>query len=76
MAKDISLIGRRITAVRAMTAPEAAAEGWTFDMHGPPAVLVLDDGTRIYASRDSEGNGCGRLFGAALGGATFYLNPA
>jgi len=56
------LVGRTIKAVRPMTRQELAAEGWGPERH-PPAVLELDDGTRLYASRDPEGNGPGCLFG-------------
>lgn len=69
-ARDVTLhmtetvIGKRIIAVRNMTEEEAADEGWTFGRHGAPTVIVLDDGTRVYASRDPEGNGPGALFGA------------
>lgn len=57
-------VGLRITKVRPMTPNEMEAEGWTPGyMSGTPMVFVLSDGTLIYASRDSEGNGPGVLFG-------------
>ncbi len=56
------LVGRTIVDVRPMTAAELGAENWTSGRHRPPVVLVLDDGTKVYPSRDEEGNGPGCLF--------------
>jgi hypothetical protein len=69
------VIGQTIVAVRAMTKKETEAEGWEEDFHGPATVIVLANGTRIYASQDEEGNGPGALFGAEKNGPTFYLLP-
>ena len=44
-----------------MTKKELDAEGW--EGHDAPAVLILSDGSKLYPSRDSEGNGPGALFG-------------
>lgn len=57
------IAGLRVTAVRPMTPAEAQREGWTVDPKVQPTVLELEDGTLLYASRDSEGNGPGSLFG-------------
>ena len=51
------LIGRRVAAVRYMTANEIEKYGWT----QATAVITFDDGTEIFASRDDEGNGAGAL---------------
>jgi len=59
---EVVLVGRRIVALRAMGARELEAEGWSPDKITP--VLVLDDGTILFPSRDGEGNGPGALFGA------------
>jgi hypothetical protein len=60
--------GRRIVQVRRMTDDEASNEGWSQST----TVLVLEDGTLLYASRDDEGNGPGVLFGIkAKGGGSF-----
>ena len=59
---QIALVGRSIVEVRAMSAREIEAEGWPLDETAP--VLVLDDGTILFPSRDEEGNGPGALFGA------------
>lgn len=57
LAKN-GLIGRKIVAVRHLTAEEAEDMGWM--ARGP--VLVLDDGHWIAASMDDEGNDAGALF--------------
>ena len=36
-------------------------------------VLVLDDGTTVYASRDAEGNDAGALHGVSKSGVEFVL---
>ena len=56
-------VGRTITEVRAMTDEEMLAQGWSRTIHGNPPVLVLDDGTLLFPSKDEEGNGAGALFG-------------
>jgi len=56
------LAGKKITAVRAMSKQELAAEGWNANRHGPVTVLELDDGSKLYAAKDPEGNGPGALF--------------
>jgi hypothetical protein len=43
-----------------MTEEEVEYEGWPGA--GDDTVLVLDDGTRVYASCDPEGNMPGALF--------------
>lgn len=49
--------GRTITDVAVLEQPELAAMYWDRS----PVVLVLDDGSRLYVSRDEEGNGPGAL---------------
>ena len=44
-----------------MTQKEATLEGWSI-RHDECMVLELDNGIRLYASRDYEGNGPGALF--------------
>ena len=61
------LVGRKIVSMRKMTPKEMRAEGWDGT---PPIVLVLEDGCRIYASHDAEGNGPGVLFGQTKDGRT------
>lgn len=73
MTDDFTLVGRRITEVRPMTAAEVEAEGWYETIHGVPTALVLDDGTVLYPSQDPEGNGGGALFGVGSDGLNFAL---
>lgn len=65
--------GITIEMVRPMTREERIAEGW--GGRRPPAVLVLDDGTKLYPSRDSEGNGPGELFGMESNGEFIMVTP-
>jgi len=51
---------KQIVEIREITQDELNGEGWD-ERNGSP-VIVLADGTRIYASQDYEGNGPGALF--------------
>lgn len=67
-------IGAKLTEIRAMTGAEMDAEGWDRDnFHGPPPVLVFDDGSKVYPSQDEEGNGAGALFGIDAEGAAVRI---
>ncbi len=63
------LKGKTIVDVRPMTKKEMSDEYWHEDLNGPPAVIVLDDGTKLYPSQDPEGNGPGCLFGQSEEGS-------
>tara|TARA_R110002153_G_scaffold84853_1_gene212012 strand:- start:1522 stop:1764 length:243 start_codon:yes stop_codon:yes gene_type:complete len=52
------LLNRTIVKVRYMTDEEKEEVNWD----SKPIVLILDNGTSIYPSRDSEGNDGGSLF--------------
>jgi hypothetical protein len=52
------LVGKKIVAVRYMTADEQEEHGW----YHSAIVIQLDDGTVIYPSQDDEGNDAGALF--------------
>lgn len=69
---QIALVGRRIVEVRAMNKHELEAEGWPPDETVP--VLVLDNGTILFPSRDEEGNGPGALFGATARKQGFHVS--
>ena len=56
------MIGRKIVDVQMLNDEDLKIEFWE-SVREPSAVLILDDGSRIYASRDYEGNGSGALFG-------------
>lgn len=49
------LLGRKIVEVRYMTDAEMEEQYWT----SKALVLILDDGRRIYAASDEEGNDAG-----------------
>lgn len=70
---DAEIEGLKITAVREMTKDEAKKQGWGFNMHGAPKVIILENGTKIFPSCDEEGNGAGCMFGEDKAGTAFYL---
>jgi|TARA_R110000824_G_scaffold95994_6_gene230410 hypothetical protein len=65
--------GRKIVKVRTMSIKEQLAEYWSPDDLNPVVVLELDDGSKIYPSRDYEGNGGGALFGVDAQKNTFTI---
>lgn len=65
------VIGAKVVDIRKMTAKEMRAEYWD----ETTTVLVLDNGTKLYASRDEEGNGPGAIFGTNKEGGAFGLMP-
>ena len=56
-----NLEGTKIVRIREMSKKEAYAEGWSL-RHNGCRVLELDNGIKLYASQDYEGNGPGALF--------------
>lgn len=68
------MIGRKIIAVRLMNNKELEYESW-HDEREVSAVIILDNGDKIYASRDYEGNGPGALFGVGEGKSGFVVYP-
>lgn len=68
-------INQRIVCVRPMRKDEADREGWTdHSMRGLSVVVVLGDGSKLYASRDPEGNGSGCIFAVDPTGQTITLS--
>jgi hypothetical protein len=63
------LRNRRIVDVRYLSTDECRQLMWGFTS----IVLVLDDGTTVYAARDSEGNDAGALHGVSPSGEEFVL---
>jgi len=59
-----ALIGKKLVDMRQQTETEMELEGWDH----PATVLVFEDGTKLYASRDEEGNGAGAMFGVTKQG--------
>lgn len=66
-------LGLSIVDVRTMTTAEKEAEGWDHSYLNETSVLVLSDGSVIYASADYEGNGAGALFGRTNTGERFTV---
>jgi len=69
-----ALVGKKVKEIRPMTDAELKEEGWDGCSESAP-VLVFEDGTRIFPSRDNEGNGPGALFGKGSDGAGLHLLP-
>ncbi len=59
----MKLVGKKIIKIRLMTDKELDEEDWDIDNYNPATVIELNDGIKLYASRDGEGNGPGVLFG-------------
>lgn len=58
------IAGQKILAVRLMNAEESKYEGWEdHPAEKNTIVLILQNGLKLYAARDPEGNGPGELFG-------------
>ena len=56
-----NIIGSKIVNIKQMSRQEASKEGWVLGRNGC-RVLILDNGIKLYASQDYEGNGPGALF--------------
>jgi hypothetical protein len=67
----MDLTGKVIKTHRNMTQAELEEEGWSPGSCVP--VLVLEDGTKVYPSRDEEGNKPGVLFGKDKEGTSIYV---
>jgi len=55
-------VGRKIVEIRVLRKSIIEQECWREDWY-PGLEIVLDDGSVLYPSADSEGNGPGALFG-------------
>lgn len=51
------LVGKKVKEVRYLTEEEAEGLGW----HSRSLVIIFDDNSAIYPSRDDEGNDAGAL---------------
>lgn len=68
-------VGLRVTEVRMMNNLELMAEGWEDYYGGYPVMIVFEDGSKIYASSDPEGNDAGCLFGMTSKGESIIVSP-
>ncbi|MBA7544438.1 hypothetical protein ES705_36794 [subsurface metagenome] len=66
------LTGKKIVKVRPMTLAEYDKEGWS--SKDGVVVLELDDGMKLFASSDEEGNNGGELFGNK-NGVGYLIQP-
>ena len=63
------LLNRRIVEVRYLNPDECRRLMWD----RTSVVVVLDNGTKVYAARDAEGNDAGALHGISNSGEEFVL---
>jgi hypothetical protein len=68
-------VGLEVTEVRMMTKLELEAEGWENYYGGYPVMIIFNDGSKIYASSDPEGNNAGCLFGMTSKGEAIIVSP-
>ena len=68
---EVQLVGQKIKTIRKATKKELASEGW--DERDIVMIIVLENGNKLYPSRDYEGNGGGALFGQTKQGRQFGL---
>lgn len=68
-------VGLEVTEVRMMTKLELNAEGWENSYGGYPVMIIFNDGSKIYASSDPEGNDAGCLFGMTSKGEAIIVSP-
>lgn len=68
-------VGLRVTNVRMMTSDELNNEGWDESFGGYPVAVIFEDGSKIYASSDPEGNDSGCLFGITASGQSIVVSP-
>ena len=68
------LLGQKLCAIQPMT-KEMAEEFWPGASWGfeGNVVLVFENGTKLVASQDPEGNGPGCMFGHDINGTHFTL---
>ena len=62
---DNDILGQKVKDLRPMTKTELKAEYW--DENSPVFVLILENGMKLFPSRDGEGNGGGAFFGSFNG---------
>ena len=70
---QVEIVGQKIVGIRKMTQAEYEAEGWEDLQQGLNKVIILENGLKLYASQDGEGNGPGTMFGSSAKGETFYM---
>jgi hypothetical protein len=61
MYEQDPLAGKKVVGIRRLRTEELERLGW--ESRGEVTALLFEDGTIVFPSRDSEGNGPGELFG-------------
>ena len=69
--KEPQLKGQKIVDIRLMSQDALDAQGW----YRTTAVLMLENGIRLFASSDEEGNDAGAMFGETPQGDCFGVYP-
>lgn len=67
-------VGLKVTNVRMMTIDELTNECWDDCSSHYAVVLEFEDGSKIYASSDPEGNSPGCLFGVTKDGEEITIS--
>lgn len=67
-------VGLTVTEVRLMTDKELELEGWERS-YNEAVVMIFNDGSKVYASCDPEGNDSGSLFGITGQGNSVMVSP-
>ena len=68
-------VGLKVTDVRMMTKEELENECWDESWGSFAVVLIFEDGSKVYASSDPEGNDVGCLFGMTKNGTAVTISP-
>jgi hypothetical protein len=68
-------VGLTVKEVRMMTDLELDAEGWSKSWGNFPVAIIFEDGSKIYASSDPEGNDAGCIFGLTKDGESIIISP-
>jgi hypothetical protein len=68
-------VGLTVKDVRMMTIDEMTNEGWEESYGGFPVVIEFNDGSKIYASSDPEGNDAGCIYGVTKDGQEIIVSP-
>ena len=66
---EVELEGQKIVEIRTSTKAERQKQDWNEDFQ----VIILENGNKLFPSRDYEGNGGGALFGTTKSGKNFGI---
>jgi len=69
---SLHILGKTVKRLRLMSPEELIDLGWEGDRG---LCLELSDGTKLFPSRDEEGNGPGALFFQHTSGEVFRVQP-